>query len=164
MKSIKTKQGDEILLDDEDYEELSRLIEKRGIRLYTLKQRGHKSFHIMGTISNFVFGKVEKGFVIDHKDGNTSNNNKNNLRTATYSENNRNQKSRKGKKNKYKGVTPRGNAYRASIYMNGKLQYKKFQTPIEGALWYNEMAKKYFGEFARLNEIVDEQLELWKDK
>jgi hypothetical protein len=54
-----------------------------------------------------ILGKAEKGFVIDHINGNRLDNTRTNLRKVTFKQNAQNKKS----KNKYKGVCKKDNKY-----------------------------------------------------
>jgi hypothetical protein len=59
----------------------------------------------------------------------------------------------------YKGVTPNGSGWAAKIYYDGKSYHLgTYQTKKQAALAYNLAATKFFGEFAYLNEIVDNKL------
>lgn len=105
----------------------------------------------------FILGDT-KGLEIDHRDGNGLNNCKSNLRLATRSENMQN--SRVPKNNRYgvKGVCFLPNRYgkkwKAAICANNRaITLGHFHTKEEAAKAYNEAAKKYHGEFARLNVI-----------
>lgn len=98
---------------------------------------------------------------LDHIDGNPADNKISNLRKSTHQENIMNQKKTKiinGKptSSRFKGVylhkpTKKWVAY---IWIDDKqknLGYFTFE--IEAALTYNKAAIKWFGEFARLNEV-----------
>jgi len=88
--------------------------------------------------------------VIDHINGIRNDNRWCNLRGCTHAENIRNQKSLK----KYKGVYARKDRRAASISYNGISHYLgRFQSDIDAAKAYNEMAIKLHGKFARLNIV-----------
>jgi hypothetical protein len=54
----------------------------------------------------------------------------------------------------YKGVSPNGGGWQATIRHRGQLIYLGcFRTPEKAARAYNAAAIKYFGEFARLNRV-----------
>src|SRR2546429_607790 len=94
--------------------------------------------------------------VIDHSDGNPLNNLRSNLRIATTSQNNANiGKLGKGKTSLYKGThfNKATQLWRSSIVINNQWNHLGyFDIEIEAAIAYNHAAKKYFGEFAYLND------------
>lgn len=88
--------------------------------------------------------------LIDHIDGNKSNNSLDNLRECTYSENFYNSNRRKDNSSGYKGVSmdKRSNKYRAYINVAGKqkgLGY--YNTAEEAGEAYQKAAKELHGEF-----------------
>lgn len=95
--------------------------------------------------------------LIDHIDGNGLDNRRKNLRIATKQENNRNTNKRlDGITSKYKGVCKHNTGFVAQISINGERNYIGwFKNEKEAARAYNKEAKKYFGEFCRLNIIED---------
>jgi hypothetical protein len=104
---------------------------------------------------------------VDHVDHNGLNNRKNNLRIVTNSQNSSNTRLHADSSTGFKGVTLRKKKglYCPRIRVNGKLIHGKLTKNIyDAALQYNEMAVKYFGEYAYLNELSPEQLEQAKIK
>lgn len=103
----------------------------------------------------------DDGKITDHIDGNGLNNQKSNLRITNHSGNVKNAKARMGRK--YKGVYDRSKweptnplPFAARITYDGHkdVLIGRYKTAEEAALAYNEAAKKYHGEFARLNHIT----------
>ena len=100
---------------------------------------------------------------IDHIDGNPANNNITNLRGATHRENHWNQKKTKsygGKStsSEYKGVTWHKplKKWVSEITIDGKYKYIGiFKSELEAAKSYNHAAVEAFGEFARINKVVE---------
>lgn len=91
---------------------------------------------------------------VDHINGNGLDNRRCNLRLCTNSENKRNQIKKPGLIYKYKGISLINGKWAAAIKIHGEQIYLgRFLSEKEAALAYNEAAKKYHGEFARLNII-----------
>ena len=92
---------------------------------------------------------------IDHINNISTDNRFCNLREASKAENEYNSKS-KGGSSKYKGVSlyKKTGKWTAQIHINGRKKHLGyFKDEIAAALEYNIAAKKYFGEFAKLNNI-----------
>lgn len=97
------------------------------------------------------------GLKTDHINTFRKDNRRCNLRTATDAQNFWNQRKRtSGTTSRFKGVSWDGNRkkWRAQIFVSPRvLVIGRFETETEAALAYNEAARLYFGEFARLNEL-----------
>lgn len=94
------------------------------------------------------------GYHIDHRDRDGLNNKRGNLRLATAQQNACNRKLRIDSGTGYKGVSQdnRTKRYRATISAKKtRMNLGSFSTAEEAALAYDKGAKKYHGEFARLN-------------
>jgi hypothetical protein len=99
---------------------------------------------------------AKRGQIVDHANGDPLDNRRDNLRFCSHAENMRNSKRRKHNKLGVKGVFveyPCGRArYRAQIRIDGKkLSLGSYDTIDEAQQAYAEAAKKYHGEFARLD-------------
>ncbi len=104
------------------------------------------------------------GMVVDHINGNRSDNRKKNLRICTRAQNmwnrNANRNKFKVEKHGFKGIVKNKKPglikkWRAGIQVNGARYCSRYyKTRKEAALAYNELAKKYHGEFARLNDVL----------
>lgn len=140
-----------ILVDDEDFEKLKNL---------SVTLCGQS----MGVVSTTINGKTtslgrlllnyDGPLEVDHKDHNKFNFQKSNLRLATRSQQMANSKPQLNRK--YKGVSFRPDnvkyPYRAVIKVKGKAKSLDYwETEELAAKAYDKAAKKYFGEFARLN-------------
>ena len=87
---------------------------------------------------------------IDHIDGNGLNNRFSNLRLASHSQNICNSRVRRDNKLGIRGVSRRGNRFRARIRISGKrIDLGYFDTPEEASVAYQKAAQEHFGEFAR---------------
>jgi hypothetical protein len=93
----------------------------------------------------------------DHKDRNGLNNKLSNLRVATKSQNAANigliKTNTSGFKGVHKGVRGNYTFWRAEITVNGKhMVLGQRKNLLEAVKLYDDAAKKYFGEFAKVNE------------
>ena len=133
-------------------------IMKNGYRRVAIN---YKSYYIHRVIFLYHNGYFPE--FLDHIDGNRLNNDISNLRSATNQENCRNQKKHKFycdklSSSKYKGVcwNKRDKKWVSHIRINGRLKYLgSFDFEIEAALTYNKAATESFGEFVRLNTIIE---------
>lgn len=159
----------DVLIDDEDislvtqynwYTHRLRLKDSSGHYFYSHIYVNNKRTTIK--LHRLIMGCTNcDGTIVDHINGNTLDNRKSNLRICNYLGNAQNAKKRKDNKTGYKGVTKRhlvsGDRYRAKIKVEGKLYNIGEADNIETcARWYDVMAIKYHGEFARLNFSKEE--------
>ncbi len=95
------------------------------------------------------------GYLVDHRNHNGLDNRRSNLRLATHSQNSCNTRRDKSKTySRYRGVSfsKRKQKWFAAIRHNGKkIWLGYFKTEIEAARAYDEAARIYHKEFARLN-------------
>jgi hypothetical protein len=92
----------------------------------------------------------------DHRDGNGLNNQRHNLRICTAKENGRNQRINSVNTSGYKGVSWKKDQHKwlsQIIVDNRAYNLGTFVCPLRAAKAYNDAAEKYFGEFARPNEL-----------
>lgn len=157
MKEIISSQGDVILVDDQDYEWLSSyrwtVGRKPGRPLYARMTYTDAGGARRTAALHRMIMNPPKGYVVDHIDHNTLNNQRENLRICTLSENSRNARKRKGMQAP-KGVAfiKRDQRYQAYINVKGRRIYLgNFADQREAAHAYNRAAVYYFGEFAALN-------------
>ncbi len=158
-REILLTKGMVTIVDAADYEWLSSFnwqANKAYLGFYAMRKVwvGKTSTNVL--MHRFIMG-AESGQEIDHVNGNRLDNRRSNLRFATREQNARNRKTPSNNKSGYKGVRLERRKWRARIQFDGKqISLGNFETPEEAAYAYNEAAKRYYGEFARLN-ILHEQ-------
>lgn len=146
MLKIKLTQNHYAIVDDEDYEWLS-----RHKWYYFNGCAARQSNHHIYMSREIV--KAPKGLEVDHKNGDRLDNRKANLRICEKAENLRNRTvKQKNNTSGYKGVFCMGSKWISQIRYKSKLIYLGvFNSPIIAARAYDKAALLYFGEFARLN-------------
>jgi len=148
MKNLLLTTGEAVIIDDEDFERVSRYnwYNSHGYAFCTSRK-------MKISLHRFILN-AKKGEFVDHKDFNTFNNMKSNIRICTWAQNSQNRaKVNKNTSSKYKGVcwSRHFKRWMAGIKHNGKYYAKKFIHEINAAIWYDKIAKKLYGEFAYLN-------------
>lgn len=161
MKKIPLTQNKFAIIDDSDYKMISKhrwCAHKEGNCYYAgtnIKlSSGQKRFR---TMHRFILPSTYN-LVVDHIDCNGLNNCRSNLRLISRGLNAGRQRvqKKKGKSSKYKGVSfyKSRNKWRSAITKNDKCKHLGyFKTENDAAHAYNEMANKFFGKYAILNEI-----------
>lgn len=155
MKKIKLTQGKYTLVDDADFEWLNQWkwhAIKNYNKFYALRTEKEKNIRMHRFILNPPFKKE-----IDHINGDGLDNRRENLRICTHSENLKNREKQSNNLSGFKGVCWNKSDKRwvGQIFLKGKkcIYLGFFKTKEEAALAYNQAAKKYFGEFAKLNNL-----------
>ena len=153
---IPLNNGKVMLIDKEDYHKIENAFSIVGRSRYASALFLIEGATKMVAVHKLIMNTPE-GFVVDHKNQNGLDNRKENLRICTSAENSRNRVANRNNRFGYKGVAESFNGkYVSQIGFEGKTYYGgTFNTVIEAAKSYNEMAIKYHGEFAWLNEITE---------
>jgi len=168
MKRIPLSQGKFALVDDEDYERLSKFKwcayrKKKYCRVGRNAYLGggrknpkRKTIYMARQIMN-----APSHLQVDHINHNVLDNRRSNLRLCTNAQNTRNRKLLKNCSSVFKGVHWHISKYKnkeykgkwcARIGFNGqRIHIGYFESEIEAARAYDEAAKKLFGKFAYTN-------------
>lgn len=166
MKEIELTKGFFAQVDDEDFEQLNqfnwhaRLDITKSNNCYAQRRDYSKQLKKpkMIKMHRVIMGVTDPKIQIDHIDGNGLNNQKSNLRIASNAQNSYNSKKYKNSLSPFKGVY----FHKATRKWSARLAFNKkriylgeFETELEAARAYNVAAKQYFGEFARINVLVE---------
>lgn len=161
MKQIPLTQGQFSIVDDEDFEELN----KQKWHAHRGRDGNGKFYAIRSYRENGKSKSIKmhrklmnapKESEIDHINGNTLDNRKINLRLCSRNQNGYNKVYYKNNKTGAKGVkfTKDGKSFEVTITINGKNTYiGTYKNLNLAARAYDEAAKKYHGEFAKLNNL-----------
>lgn len=155
VKLIPLTQGKFTLVDDVDFNKLS------GFKWCAMRVKGGK-YYAKRTVRegegkknifiHRLVAETPKGMDTDHINGDTLDNRRANLRWCSATENMRNQKIHSDNTSGFKGVFKSRNRWVARIRINGINKHLgSFKEKEDAARAYDSNAKKYFGEFARLN-------------
>ena len=157
-KEIQLTQGKVAIVDDSDYEELSKYkwyancIKGTYYAVHTINKKSGCNIKIL--MHRFILN-AKKGIIIDHINRDTLNNSRSNLRECNHKENRLNSKLNKNNKTGFRGVSIYGktNKFTASIKLHKNTRIGIYENSIDAAKAYNEYALKYNGKFAKLNQI-----------
>ena len=151
MKQIALTRGMVALVDDADFEWLSRFKWHYAAAGYAAHRDGWKGKIIL---MHRLIMKTPIGMECDHIDGRGLYNLRSNLRNCTSSQNRMNRGPQINSKTKVKGVTQHPNGkYRVKIQVQRKqIHLGYFCTLEDASAAYNKAAKQYHGVFAKLNQ------------
>jgi hypothetical protein len=160
--SGKSGEGGKVtIVSEEDYEYLKQFswrLESSGY-VVTFDKEKYKNTKKLGYLyMHRMINKTPNELFTDHINGNRLDNRRENLRTVTKSQNMLNKGTPRHNKSGYKGVYchKQNNKWRASISIYGKQTHiGYFESKEDAARAYNEMALKYHGEYAFLNEVKE---------
>jgi len=150
-----TSKGTEFFFDKEDLDVVQHFtwrVNQGYVKTHDTSN-GHQTIQLHRMILKLDDSKI----FVDHINGNPLDNRKSNLRICNRQENSRNRGAQKDNKSGYKGVSwhKQHLKWYASIVVNQKhIFLGLFHDKSEASKAYNEAAIKYFGEFAKLNEVI----------
>lgn len=138
-------------VDDEDFDFLNQWkwrFSGNGYAIRTEPKSGKKKI----LLHRFLVNTPKKLFT-DHINGDRLDNQKSNIRYCTRAENNRNKIKSVAKifTSRFKGVSKEDSRYVSHISIGGKKLKFYSVDEISAAKLYNELAFKYYGDFAKLN-------------
>ena len=115
------------------------------------------------SLHHIIIGKPEKGFIVDHINGNGLDNRKINLRFANHSQNSQNAPKREGCSSIYKGVRLRDNGkFWVSIRINGiTIDLGVYEDELFAAKVYDAYALNGYGAHARTNNVLSDDIKEW---
>ena len=156
MRKIPLTQGKFALVDDADFERVSKFKwhayrDTRSGIWYARKSKWNGSRVIQISMHRYLFGLV---LYIDHRNHNGLDNRRKNLRAAKMSQNMHNRRKQSNNKSGIIGIywKKSGRKWCASICVCGRRIYLGlFVHKKDAAAAYRKAAKKYFGEFARVS-------------
>lgn len=164
-KEIELTKGKVAIVDDEDFEWLSQWKWNCNKREYARRKGrvsdGDRCGKYVAMHREIVH--CPDGYVVDHIDGNTLNNQKSNLRICTQKDNVRNSSNYSSMMGNYKGVTKREKSFMVRIGVDfDRIYIGRFSDEIAAANAYNYYAKIYHGEFAKVNDVPYMSKEEWE--
>lgn len=148
MKLIPLSKGKVAKTDDNIFDFLIQwtwVLHRNG---YAVRYTTHKGKRLAIYMHNVITGA--KG--VDHRDGDKLNNQRYNLRVCTQRQNRFNSVGKRNTTSRYKGVSKKGNVWRAQIAKDGqKHRLGNFPKERWAAYAYDIAARDLFGEYAYLN-------------
>lgn len=152
MAEIKTKKGEVVVIDDEDFERASVFnwwIDSQG---YVRTKKSIDGASRVIKLHRFLLGVADPSIYVDHISGDKKDNRKGNLRLCVQAQNTRNAKVKASSATQIKGVRwkPRNKKYEAKICIDRKAKYLGlYDTAEEAHEVYCLWADMLHREFAR---------------
>lgn len=152
-RTIEINTGDLVLVDVEDFERVSALHwykDDAGYARTNIWTEGKKP-----RMHRFILGETDRKTHIDHINGDKLDNRKENLRVCSASDNAKNRGKQRNNSSGYKGVIfdKARSKWRAEICFNGNRKYLgRFDSVEEAAIAYQDAAKMYHGDFAKVED------------
>lgn len=155
-KLVPLTRGHFALVDEEDFEEVSRFkwraLEKLRadgtLRTVYAVRSGARRETVY--LHRQLLG-VADGVRVDHINGNGLDCQRNNLREATPAQNNMNKRMQVNNTSGFKGVSKLATCFQAQIQVDGRLRYLgRFKTAEDAARAYAEAAMAMYGDFANV--------------
>jgi hypothetical protein len=137
--------GLSLLVDDQDYDLMSRY------KWYAKEDRDGSVYAQTWLSAHHL---LMPRMLVDHANGDKLDNTRVNLREATPRQNSMNRGLRSDSKNQYKGIQWAADRkkFRARIQVGDKRIWSRYyDSPVDAARAYDALARKHYGEFARLN-------------
>lgn len=156
MQMIPLNQGAYAIVDDEDFEFLSQWNWFLSSQGYAFRNERHGQGRRTTIFMHRVVAKTPRRCFTDHINFNPLDNRRSNLRICTKRQNNFSRRVLAPKADTpYRGVYFRyGTRYHARLKCGGKaILLGTFDNAEDAARCYNEGARKYFGQFAVLNQL-----------
>jgi len=163
MKLIPTTRGWFTMVDDEDYDELSKYSWYSTQQKYVCRRDYDQPGNPIILMHRFIVGVKDRSIEVDHKDRNPLNNQKHNIRLCNRQQQCFNQGLNSRNQSGFKGVSflKDDNCWRARIKINQKYIYLgRFQSAQEAAAAYDAASLKYHGEFGCPNSRLLSSLPL----
>jgi hypothetical protein len=158
-KIIYGSKNEEIIVDDEDYDYLSKFNWNCYYFYARTFKRPKETNKLVGfCMHNMIMKISSKTVFVDHINGNTLDNRKENLRLCSPTENCYNKKRSKNNTTGFKGVVyhKRDKKFQATVKFKGKTIYLGyFNTAEEAGEAYDKKALELFGEYSNTNFKTD---------
>lgn len=155
MKTIPLTQGKFALVDDVDYEDVSKhkwFAVFDGSNWYAARKLNGNQVRL----HNYLM-EPPRGVQIDHRDGDGLNCQRRNMRISTHRQNMQNMKRSRSNKSGFKGVSWRANLSKwiAQARYKGEVKYLGlFKNVEDAARAYDTFTAKHYGQFALTNKML----------